>query len=104
MSGFKYFVTFVDNYSNFVTAVPIKLKSEVTQEFMKYQRKMEAIHNVKIREFQTDNAKDYVNNVMKKHLEENGKEHRRSVPYVPAQNGLAERCNQTQLNSICCML
>lgn len=41
----KYFVTFINNFSNFVVAVPIKHKSEVTDEFIKYQKKYEVMHN-----------------------------------------------------------
>ena len=50
----SYFVTFLDEFSNYVTIVPIRSKSDVFGEFKKFHAEVELSTGKKIKEFQSD--------------------------------------------------
>lgn len=104
LGGSKFFVSFIDDYSNFITVLTMKKKSEVFHLFKNYQKKVELQLNVEIVEFQSDNGGEYVSIEFSKHLESCGITHKTTVAGTPSQNGKAERLNQTLLNSVRCML
>lgn len=95
LGGAKYIITFIDNHTNFVTAITIKKKSDAMAEFIKFQRKVENLHGKKIKELQSDNGGEYRSNAFIQHLNAEGILHRLSVPRNPQQNGKAERMNKT---------
>lgn len=43
----------------------------------------------------TDNGTEYVNKGLEEFLKKEGVKHQTTVPYIPQQNGLAERLNRT---------
>jgi hypothetical protein len=86
IGGAEYIVTFKDIYSNYVTAIPIKKKSQVFVEFCTYQERVENINGRKIKEFHSDNGGEYCNKEFEARFNEKGILHRRSVPYTPQQN------------------
>ncbi|KAE8738916.1 hypothetical protein FOCC_FOCC015594 [Frankliniella occidentalis] len=102
--GAEYIATFIDGYSNHVTAIPMKKKSDTLGEFKKYQARVANLHDKKIKEIQTDNGTEYVNSEFKAHLEDGGVLHRKSVKKNPQQNGKAERQNQTLMSTVRSML
>jgi hypothetical protein len=104
LGGRKYYVTFLDDFTNFLVTFPMKRKSEVYQLFEKYQRRSESIHDSKIVEFQSDNGREYMNDKFTTQFDKCGILHRRTVPGCPSQNGKAERINQTLLNVVRCLL
>lgn len=104
LGGAQYFVTFIDNYSNYTVVRMMKHKSETLQEFISFQKRVENMHNSSIKQFQSDNGGEYSSMNFKKHLEEKGILHRRTVPYTPQQNGKAERLNLTLMDMVRCML
>ncbi|PKU59058.1 Retrovirus-related Pol polyprotein from transposon TNT 1-94 [Dendrobium catenatum] len=88
---FRYYVSFVDDYSQFTWLFPLKNKSEVFETFVKLKQLIENQFNSKIKILRTDGGAEYINNMFRKFLETNGIEHQRSCPYTPEQNGVAER-------------
>ncbi|KAG8237043.1 hypothetical protein J437_LFUL016109 [Ladona fulva] len=104
IGGCKYLVTFIDEYSHFLEAKPIKRKGEVLYEFRKFQAIVELGKGRKIKEFQSDNGGEYTGHDFIDHLDRNGILHRCSFPYTPQQNGMTERMNQTLMNSTRCLL
>ena len=60
LSGAKYFVTFIDDYSRFVVIKPMKHKSEVMQHFVEYRKLAENITNQRIKTLRSDNGGEYV--------------------------------------------
>lgn len=100
----RYFVTFTDDFSRHVTAVPIKKKSEVFQVFLKYQAAVERLHGSKILSLQSDRGGEYLSKEFIGYLEKEGIQHRLSLARRSQQNGLAERQNQTLLNLVRCMI
>lgn len=100
----KFVVTFIDEYSRFITAVPIKHKGDVTQEFIKYHARVELQKGKQIKEIQSDQGGEYTGASLQRFLSSQGIVHRKSVPRTPQQNGLSERFNQTLQNIVRCML
>jgi len=90
-----YFVTFLDNYSNFLTVRFLTHKNEVFDSFTSSKAEVENQFNLKIKKFQSDCGTEYCNQAFKGEFVKSGILHRRSVPGCPEQNGKAERVNRT---------
>lgn len=88
-SGYKYYVSFVDDYSKFTWIYLMKNKSEVFSIFMHFQSHVERLLNRKIVYMQTDwggqhrKLHPFFNRV--------GISHHISCPHAHQQNGTAER-------------
>lgn len=93
--GYKYFVSFVDDYSRHHWTSPMKNKSEVFNEFKAFKAAVEKKTGKKIKTLRTDNGGEYESEEMKKHLKQEGIAHQRSAPHTPQENGVAERCQRT---------
>lgn len=52
----------------------------------------------------SDNGREYINREFQQHLNSCGIVHETSVPYPPAQNGVAERMNRTLTEMVRSML
>lgn len=103
-SGCRFFVTFIDDFSRKITVIPIKHKSEVFEEFVKYKNLVENQCSRKIKTLRSDNGTEYTNNKFKEFLMKSGIVHQTSAPYTPEQNGVAERFNRTIVERVRCML
>jgi transposase InsO family protein len=91
LSGCKYYVIFVDDYSRFTWLYPILNKSEVYQCFVKFKLLVENQFGTKIKQFQSDNGGEYTSIQFKQYLSQNGIFHRLTCPHTSQQNGIAER-------------
>lgn len=83
LGGSKYFVLFRDDYSKFRYVYFMKNKSEVFEKFKAFVAliKKDGGHDVKI--FRSDNGLEFVNENMRKFMEQCGIRHQRTVPYTP---------------------
>ena len=61
MSGAKYMVTFIDDYSKRCWVYPIKKKSDVFLVFKEYKARVELESDKKIKCLRTDNGGEYTN-------------------------------------------
>lgn len=91
LNGSRYFLLFKDDYSHFRFVYFLKQKSEVVEKCKHFVKLAEKECGHPIRIIQSDNGTEYINDEMKRFLNENGIRHRRTVPYTPEQNGSAER-------------
>ena len=89
--GFRYYVIFVDNYSRFTWFYPLKLKSEFYSVFVRFQKMVENLFQLKILKFQSDGGGEFVNHAFLSHLSQCGIQHLVSCPHTPQQNGISER-------------
>lgn len=103
-SGAQYYVTFVDDFSRKVFLIPIKRKSDVFDEFVKFKTLVENQCSRKIKILRTDNGTEYCNKNFDVFLEKHGIKHEKTVPYTPEQNGVAERMNRSIVERVRCML
>lgn len=91
----KYFVTFIDDYSNFVIVYIIKAKSEVFDCFVDYVKMVQTKFSSKISVLRCDNGREYISGEIKNFCRTNGTFIDFTNPYTPEQNGKAERFNRS---------
>jgi len=82
----------------------LKQKSDVLNAFQEFKAEVENLHERKIKALQSDNGGEYCSAQFEQFLKDNGIVHRKTVPYSPSQNGVAERVNRTIANIVKCLL
>lgn len=104
MSGTKYFLTFIDDYSRKTFVYFLKQKSDVFEKFKEWKALVENQTNKKLKVIRSDNGGEYVNSKFQNFLRQNGIRHETTVPHTPQQNGVAERANRSIMEKTRCML
>jgi len=95
---FKYFVTFIDDYSRFTWVYFLRSKSEVFFIFKKFLAYVETQFSKCIKILRSDSGGEYMSYEFNNFLLEKGIISQRSCPYTPQQNGVAERKNRHLLD------
>ena len=98
----QYYVTFIDEFSRYITVVPIASKGEVLEQFKKFHVWFERKYNCRIKKSHCDGGGEYVGCYT--YLTEHGIERVHIPPYSPELNHLAERVNRTLIESARSML
>jgi transposase InsO family protein len=98
VSGFKYFLTIVDQYSSFKFVRFLKAKSDTFKEFKLFAAMVENLQGQEIKEVVSDNGSDFISNEFKSFCLESGIVPIYSPPETPKHNGFAERANHTILD------
>lgn len=88
VSGFRYYLTIVHNFSRFSWLFPIQCKSAVLSIFIAFQRFVENLCSSKIVSIQIDGGGEFC--FLHPHLLFAGITHRLSCPHSHAQNGTIE--------------
>ena len=88
--GYRYFVTFIDEYSSHACVKFIRHKSEVLQKFKEYIAECGTPQILR-----SDNGTEYTNKNFKNYCTNNKVKQEYTVPETPEQNGVAERYNRT---------
>ena len=91
ISGCRYYVLFVDDFSRYSWIYPLHHKSEVFATFFKFKVHAENLFSCSIKQFQSDNGGEYLSRQFRDFLSKNGICHRLTCPYTSQQNGIAER-------------
>jgi len=94
LSGFKWFVTFIDCHTRMTWIYMLRGKHEVFRCFQDFHNLVVNQFNAKIRIIRTDNGKEYMNNDFVAYLSSHGIIHQTTCPNTPSQNGVAERKNR----------
>ena len=102
LGGAEYYVTFIDEYSRYITVVPIASKGEVLTQFKKFHVWFERKYDCRIKSLHCDGGGEYVG--CDGYLTEHGIERVHIPPYSPELNRLAERVNRTLMESARTML
>ncbi|PKU76601.1 Retrovirus-related Pol polyprotein from transposon TNT 1-94 [Dendrobium catenatum] len=89
--GFRYYVSFIDDFSKYTWIYPLLQKSDVFYKFLEFQRMIERQFQTHIRKLRTDGGGEFINNKFKTYLTAQGILHQFTCPYTPSQNGVAER-------------
>lgn len=100
LSGCKYFMTVIDDYSKKVFLYPMKLKSEVFDRFNEFKIMAEKQTGKQMKAIKSDNGGEYVNFKFEDLCKEYGILHQKTIPYTPQQNGVAERYNRTIMERV----
>jgi Integrase core domain len=83
VSGFRYYIIFIDDFSRYTWVYPLKFKYEVFDKFVEFKAIVENIFASKIKHFQSDGGKEFVNSSFSKLFASNGIMHRISCPHTP---------------------
>lgn len=100
----RYFILLKDDYSHYRFVYFIKKRSEVTEKFRCFLKRIDTEIGRTIKRMRTDNGLKFVNKEVQKILSQYGIKHERSVPYTPEQNGAIERENRTVVEAARSML
>ena len=92
-SGYRYWVTFIDDYSRFRFVLPIRAKSDVFDAFKQFKAFAENQCERKIKTLRDDKGGEYMSNAMLICTTKCGIKHQHTVQARPQQNGVAERAN-----------
>lgn len=85
--GAAYFITFIDDYSRYITVYVLKNKSDAFEVFKQYMALVEKQTGSKIKRLRSDNGREYVNKQFDDFLKKHGIVHETTVCYTPQQNG-----------------
>jgi transposase InsO family protein len=91
LSGCKYYIIFVDDFSRYTWFYPLHTKSKAYDCFVKYKTLVETQFSCKLKSLQSDGRGKYTSLRFQNFLSKHGILHRKSCPYTSQQNGLAER-------------
>ncbi|KAJ9540986.1 LOW QUALITY PROTEIN: hypothetical protein OSB04_027492 [Centaurea solstitialis] len=100
LSGFKYYVLFLDDYSHFLWVFPLRAKSEVFSVFKTFRAYVLNQFKTDIQLFQCDNGREFNNQPFLDFFKTHGIKIRFSCPYTSQQNGKAERTIRTINNTL----
>ena len=95
LSGYKYYLVVLDDYSHFVWTFPLRAKSEVLPTLLTFQTLVSRHFNLNILTLQTDNGREFDNHSSREFFSTHGIALRMSCPYTSPQNGRAERILRT---------
>ncbi|HVX00707.1 MAG TPA: reverse transcriptase domain-containing protein, partial [Candidatus Babeliaceae bacterium] len=102
--GFKYFVTFIDDYSRYSWVKLIKTKDAALECFKEYHRWAERQTGHVLKTLRSDRGGEYLSKDFLSYLQQNGIARQLTTAYTPQQNGVSERMNRTLLESARSML
>ena len=102
--GYRYFVTFIDDYSRCCKVYFLKHKSEVLEKFKMFEAVFTNECGEKIGKLRTDNGGEYLSGEFQAYLKSKQIHHETTVRHTPQQNGVAERKNRTIVESARSML
>jgi hypothetical protein len=103
-NGYRFYLLFVDDYSQFSWLYLLKRKSNVLHTFKHFQASVENLLSQKIKVLRTDCGGEYTSNEFNAHCASHGITHHFSCPHTPQQNGLVERKHRHVIESALTLL
>ncbi|MBW0512383.1 hypothetical protein O181_052098 [Austropuccinia psidii MF-1] len=104
ISGFRYFLTVVDQATSYKVVQLLKNKSDAFEQFTVAKKKMETQQDRSLKRLISDRGGEFLNSHFKQLSDECGFTHVFSPAYTPEPNAFAERANHTILEKARCML
>ena len=98
IGGAKYFVTFIDDYTQYCAVYFMKCKSEVLDKFKEFEVTTTNDAGRAIGTLRTGNGSEHLPSAFQNYLKEKGIRHELTVPHSQ-QNGVSERMNRTLVES-----
>ncbi len=93
--GYKYFITFLDDYSKASSVRLLKRKDEVSQAVKDTLQQWAQLTGKSVRAVRSDRGREYIAGSLNSYFKEHGITHQLTAGYTPQQNGAAERFNRT---------
>ena len=102
--GYRYFVTFIDDYSRYGYTYLLRSKSETFDKFKVFKAEVEKQLDRSIKSLRSDRGGEYLSNEFIDYLAQAGITSQTAAPRTPQQNGVAERRNRTLLGMMRSMM
>jgi transposase InsO family protein len=93
ISGYVYYVSFIDDYSRKTWIYFLKSKDEVFSKFKEFKALIENLSERKIKILRSDNGGEYTLKEFVSFCRDVGIKRELTTPYNPQQNSVAERKN-----------
>lgn len=93
--GARYFATFIDDKTRYVTVYMLKSKDQVFEKFKEFKALAEKQTGQKIKAIRSDNGREYLSGAFENFLVSQGIKRQLTVPHTPQQNGVAELAHRT---------
>jgi hypothetical protein len=104
ISGYVYYVSFIDDYSGQTWIYLLKSKDEVLSKFKEFKALIENLSERKIKILRSDNGGEYTSKEFVNFCRDVGIKRELTTPYNPQQNGVAERKNKTIMEAVKTMI
>ncbi|KAJ9552655.1 hypothetical protein OSB04_016700 [Centaurea solstitialis] len=102
--GYRYFITFTDDFSRYGYVYLIRHKSEAFERFKEFQNEVQNQLDRKIKFMRSDRGGEYLSQEFDNHLMNCGIVSQLTPPYTPQMNGVSERRNRTLLDMVRSMM
>lgn len=89
MDGYKYYISFVDDFTRYSWIFSLTFKSEAFDTFKRFKVLVEKQFSLPIKALQSDMGGEFLS--FKSFLQQQGVQHRFSCPHTHHQNGVVER-------------
>jgi hypothetical protein len=104
ISGYVYYVSFIDGYSRKTWVYFLKSKDEVFSKFKEFKALIENLSERNIKILRSDNGGEYTSKEFVNFCKDVGIKRDLTTPYNPQQNGVAERKNRTIMEAVNTMI
>ncbi|KAH9662167.1 hypothetical protein KPL70_024758 [Citrus sinensis] len=104
LSGGRYFMSLIDDYSRKVWIYILKTKDQALEKFKVWKSLVENQSGFKLKCLRTDNGLEFCSKEFEEFCQKHGIKRHKTVRFTPQQNGLAERMNRTLVDKTRCML
>jgi hypothetical protein len=103
-SGYRYWVTLIDDFSCFKAVYLLKQKSETFAAFKQFKAWAENVTRAKLGTLRDDKGGEYMSSEFEAFCIDHGIQRQHTVRNFPQQNGVAERSNRTMEEGVVSML
>jgi transposase InsO family protein len=104
ISGYVYYVSFIDDYSHKTWVYFLKSKNEVFSKFKEFKALIENLFERKIKILKSDNGGEYTSKEFVNFCKDVGIKRELTTPYNPQKNGVAEQKNRTIMEAMKTMI
>jgi hypothetical protein len=104
ISGYVYYVSFINDYSHKTWVYLLKSKDEVYNKFKEFKALIENLSERKIKILRSDNGGEYTSKEFVKFFKDVGIKRKLTTPYNPQQNCIAKRKNRTIMEAVKTMI
>ncbi|PRQ35370.1 putative RNA-directed DNA polymerase [Rosa chinensis] len=98
LSGMRYFVLFIDDFTRLSWVVLLKSKDSVFSAFTAFHKLVRTQYDAHVKVFRSDNGGEFVNHSFHEYFQDHGIIHQTSCSQTPEQNGVSERKNRHLLD------
>ncbi len=95
LEGYRYFITFMDDFSCYTHIGFCKSKDEALAVFKAWKAQAEKETGKSLKILHTDGGGEYTSSAFNTFLAENGIKRELTNPYTPQENGVSEWANRT---------